>query len=110
MAPDKLFPGKHNADGTPAWSSYYCSGCNGYVRWGPWAGDVIVWIVCERCQKREAERQAEVDKLEELWQVRPCEACGTVFQPTTAWQVYCSGPCRWRAHRQRKKAEAAQSA
>jgi hypothetical protein len=107
MAPEKVFPGKHNADGTPAWSEYYCSGCNGYVRWGPWAGAVLIWIeACDWCAERAAERQAEVEALEELWAIRECAAsdCSVVFTPRRAGQRYCSDPCRWRAHRRRKKA------
>jgi hypothetical protein len=112
MAPEKVFPGKHGPDGTPEWTSYYCRGCNAYLHWGAWAGDIIVWITCDRCLARQAEEEAEKAKeaaRRELWQERLCAAadCDVAFVPRQSTQRFCSDPCRWRAHRQQKALAAA---
>jgi hypothetical protein len=73
---------------------------------------VLVWIeACERCTKRRRERQAELDKLEELWRARTCAAsdCSVAFEPAKAGQLYCSDRCRKRMMRRRKQALAASS-
>jgi hypothetical protein len=82
-------------------TEYYCGNCHGYLRSGPWTGDVLVWITCDRCTERRREREAEEEQRRELWQERLCAAadCGTAFMPRQSEQRFCSDRCRKRSHR-----------
>jgi hypothetical protein len=82
-------------------TEYYCGSCHGYLRSGPWAGDILVWITCDRCSERQREREAEEEQKRELWQERLCAAadCEIAFMPRQSEQRFCSDRCRKRSHR-----------
>jgi hypothetical protein len=82
----------------------YCARCFGFRGYwpdtGPGGGG-LEWIpACDWCAQREAERQAQVERLEEMWAARECAApdCSVVFVPATTQQRFHTDRCRKRTH------------
>lgn len=63
---------------------------------------------CPRCLGQRLEEEAREEERrrreEERSRPRKCglEDCAELFVAQTAWQKYCSGECRWKAHRRLK--------
>jgi hypothetical protein len=80
-------------------TEFYCRECWRYLRSADeWRGDVIEWIVCDRCLERLAGRGRIVGT-----QPAVCQRCREPFEATRQAHKFCSSACRARAWRERQR-------
>jgi hypothetical protein len=62
--------------------------------------------MCDWCAGRAAERDQEVDRLEQLWALRVCDGpdCQVIFKPKPVGQRFCCDRCWKRSDRRTKTA------
>ena len=104
------------ADAVPSWSEpHSCVGCGRTVRFNVARQRFIPRYVtcsafdCRRAAKIVAQRERR-GRVHDLTHDCRCHWCCKPFMPTRTDALYCSSPCRQRAYRRRRHAEARQLA